>query len=130
MGSEHPDRLAGLHQQGLVPLELAQRADDAIEALPVPRGAPDAAVDDELLRLLGDLGIEVVHEHPQRRLGEPALRRHLGAPRTADRAGVVDAGLGHGSYSGSKTDGNATATTSVSTPFLTSSAAKAISGAR
>ena len=50
VGAEHADRLAGLHQQRLVVLELAQRRDDAVEALPVARGAADAAVDDELVR--------------------------------------------------------------------------------
>ena len=67
-------------------LELAQRRDDRVEALPVARGAADAAVDDELLRILGDLGIEIVLDHPQRGFGEPALRGALGAARRADDA--------------------------------------------
>ena len=66
--------------------------DDAVEALPVARGAADAAVDDELAGLLRHVGIEVVHQHPQRRLGEPALGGDVGAVRRADHAGVVDAG--------------------------------------
>ena len=48
VGLEHADRLAGLDQQGLVVLEAAQRAHDGIEAFPVARGPPDAAVDDQL----------------------------------------------------------------------------------
>ena len=76
-------------------LERAQGRDDAVEALPVPRRPPDAAIDDELMRLLRDLRIEVVHQHAQRRLGEPALRRDLGAAGRADDAGVVDAGGAH-----------------------------------
>ena len=48
MGAEHADRLAGLHQQRLVVFELAQRGDDAVEALPVARRAADAAIDHEL----------------------------------------------------------------------------------
>ena len=75
MGAEDADRLARLHQQRLVGLEAAQRGDDAVEALPVARGAADAAIDHQLARLLGDVGIEVVHQHAQRRLGEPALGR-------------------------------------------------------
>ena len=62
--------------------ERAQRGDDAVEALPVARGAADAAVDHQLVRLLGDLGVEVVHQHAQRRLGQPALGREL-VPRGA-----------------------------------------------
>ena len=77
VGAEDADRLARLHQQRLVGLELAQRRDDAVEALPVARRAADAAIDDELVRPLGDLGIEVVHQHAQRRLGQPALGRDV-----------------------------------------------------
>ena len=86
VGLEDADRLARLDQQRLVVAEFAQRRDDRIEAFPVARSAPDAAVDDELLWILGDLGVEVVVEHPQRGFGEPALRRALGAARRADHA--------------------------------------------
>ena len=41
-------------------------------AFPVARGAADAAVDDELGRIFGDLGIEVVLQHAKRRFGQPA----------------------------------------------------------
>ena len=81
---EHAHRLAGLDQQRLVVVQCAQRRDDGIEALPVARGTTDAAVDDQLLGILGDVRIEVVHQHPQRRLGEPALRGAFGAARRAD----------------------------------------------
>jgi hypothetical protein len=50
------DRLARLHQQRLVGLEVPQRRDDAVEVLPGPRRAPDAAVDDQLVRVLGHVG--------------------------------------------------------------------------
>ena len=91
VGAEDADRLARLHQKRLVGLEIAQRGDDAVEALPVARRAADAAIDHELARPLGDLGIEVVHQHAQRRLGQPALGRAFGAARRADGAGVVEA---------------------------------------
>jgi hypothetical protein len=94
MGAEDADRLAGLDEQGLVLLEPAERADDAVEALPVARGAADPAIDDELARSLGHVGIEIVHQHPQRRLGEPALRADAGAARSTNGAAVVDAGHG------------------------------------
>ena len=70
-----------------------QGRDDAVEALPVARRAADAAIDHELLGPLGDRGIEIVHEHAQRRFGEPALGGELGAVRRADDAGIVDAGV-------------------------------------
>jgi hypothetical protein len=96
VGSEHADRLAGLHEQRLVRIQPLQGRDDLVEALPVTRGAPDAAIDDELARPLGDVGIEIVHQHAQG-IGEPAFRTDLRAMRRADDAHVVEAGLdGHG----------------------------------
>ena len=68
-----------------------QEFDDAIEAFPVARGATDAAVDDELAGPLGDLGVEIVHQHAQGRLGGPALGGEFRATRGANAAGVVDA---------------------------------------
>ena len=65
-------------------LEPAQRRDDRVERLPRARGAPRAAVDDEVGGILGDLGVEVVHEHAQRGLLQPALAAELGAARRAD----------------------------------------------
>ena len=50
----------------------AQLADDRVERLPAARGAAGAAVHDEVVRVLGDLRVEVVHEHPQRRFLLPA----------------------------------------------------------
>ena len=90
VGAEHAHRLARLHQQRLVGFELAQRGHDAVEALPIARGAADAAIDHELARLLGHVGIDVVHQHAQGRFGQPALGRELGAVWRADGAGIVD----------------------------------------
>ena len=94
MGAKHADRLSRLHAQRLVRFERREGRDDAIEALPVARGAADAAVDHELMRLLGHLGVEVVHQHPQRRLGQPALGGKLRAARRPDDASIVETG-GH-----------------------------------
>src|SRR3546814_13795975 len=49
----------------------------------------DAAIDDQLVRRLGDIGVEIVHQHPHRRLGEPAFRADFGSGRRADHAAVV-----------------------------------------
>jgi hypothetical protein len=87
VGLPHADRAARLHQQGLVALEPPQLADDRVVVGPRPRGLAQAAVDDEIARPLGDVGVEVVHEHAQRRLLRPALAVQLGAPWGADGAG-------------------------------------------
>ena len=54
MRAEHADRLARLDEQGLVLLQPLQRLDDRVVALPVARRPADAAIDDQLLRRLGD----------------------------------------------------------------------------
>ncbi len=88
MRAEHTDRLAGLHQQRLVGLQFAQALYDGVEAVPVARRPADAAIDDQLFRLLGHLGVEIVHQHPQRRLGGPRFSRNFGAAGAANLAGV------------------------------------------
>ena len=97
VGAEHADRLPRLDEQRLVAFQAAQGRDDAVERLPVARRPADAAIDDELARPLGDVGIEIVHEHPERRFGQPALGAELGSAGAADDAHIVDAGgRGHG----------------------------------
>ena len=79
------------------PSRRRKRRDDAVERLPVARRPPDAAIDDELARPFGDVGVEIVHEHAQRRFGQPALGAELGSAGAADDAHIVDAGWrGHG----------------------------------
>ncbi len=92
VGPEDSDRLPGLDQQRLVALEVAQLADDRVERLPASRRASGAAVDHEAVRVLGDLGVEVVHEHPQRRLLRPALAGQVeaaGGPHGSGAKGEV-----------------------------------------
>ena len=51
---------------------VGQRAHHRVEAAPVARRPAGAAVDDQVVGALGDLRVEVVLQHPQRRLGLPA----------------------------------------------------------
>ena len=69
VGAERADRLARLDEQGLVFLEPFQCFDDLVEALPVARGAADPAIDDQVLRILGHLVVEIVHRHSHRGFG-------------------------------------------------------------
>src|ERR1700683_4066776 len=66
VGVEDPDRLTGLNQQSFILLQRLQGFDDSIEAVPIARGAADAAVDHELARGFRNLGIEDVHTHTPR----------------------------------------------------------------
>src|SRR5262249_4079394 len=84
MSPEDPDRLAALHEECLVVAEAKQRRDDRPERGVVTRSLARASVDDQLLRKLGDLGVEVVEQHAQRRLGGPGSGVEVVASRSAD----------------------------------------------
>ena len=64
--------------------QRTQRTQDAVVAVPVAGGLADATVDHEIVGPLGDLGVEVVHQHAQWRFGEPAARAQGRAARGAD----------------------------------------------
>src|SRR5512142_1463448 len=86
MRTEDADRLARLDEERLVVLEPAELADDGVEGLPAPRCPPGPAVDDEMVRVLGHFGVEVVHQHAERRLLLPALAAQLAPPWRPDGA--------------------------------------------
>ena len=88
VGPEHGDRLAGLDEERLVVAQPLELADDRVERLPAPGRAPGAAVDDEVVGVLGDLRVEVVHEHPQDGFLLPAAGLEGRAARRADGAGA------------------------------------------
>jgi hypothetical protein len=71
MAGKYANRLAGLHQQGFIVVEVFQRFDDRVIAIPITRGTADAAVDDELRRVLGDFGVKIILQHPERCFGQP-----------------------------------------------------------
>ena len=82
MCPELPYGFARLDEQRLVVTERAELTKDDIEALPVPCGLPRTSIHDEILRTLGDVGIEVVAEHPQRSFLDPTFARELVAARS------------------------------------------------
>ena len=109
VGAEHAHRLAGLDQQRFIVAQGLQAVHDAVEGLPVAGGPADPAIDDQRFRLLRHLRVEVVHQHPQRRFGQPAFRAEGRSARAADLAGIVETGgwgrrrRGHGGWSLVKT---------------------------
>ena len=88
VGAEHTDRLARLDEHRLVVGQRPQRPQHGVERLPRPGGPAGAAVDDEVVGAFGDVGVEVVLEHPERRLLGPAPAAQLEAPGSADGAGA------------------------------------------
>jgi hypothetical protein len=86
MSLKHADRLAGLDEQRFVVLERLQRSDNRVERFPVARRLARSAVDDQIVRALGDVGIQIVHQHPHRGFLRPALAGQRGAARRSDGA--------------------------------------------
>ena len=63
---------------------LAAIATIASNASQLRAALPGAAVDDEIVGPLGDVGIEIVHQHPQRGFLRPSLARQRRAARRAE----------------------------------------------
>ena len=97
VGAEHPDRFAGLDEQRLVVAQVLQRCQDGVEAGPVACRTANAAVHHQRLGVLGHVRVEVVLQHAERRLGQPALAVQFSATWRADFARGVVAGVGQGS---------------------------------
>ena len=86
MRAKHANWLAALHKQGFVGAQVFELAHDGVETIPVARRLPRAAVHDEIGRTFGDVGVEIVHQHPQRRFLLPSLARDTAAARGAHRS--------------------------------------------
>src|SRR5438445_1024288 len=89
MRPEDPHRLAALDEQTLVLAKLEQRAHDGAQSCGISCRLTRAPVDNELLRALGNLAVEVVQKHPQRGLGGPAARAEPAPARGADARQVT-----------------------------------------
>ena len=83
VGLPNAHRLAGLHQQGLIGLEVLEGFNDGVEGFPAACCTAGAAIDHEVLGALGNLGVEVIHEHAQGRFGLPGLGGQFGSARRA-----------------------------------------------
>jgi hypothetical protein len=57
-----------------------------VKRFPAPRRAPGAAVNDQPVRILRHLGIEIIHQHPQRGFLLPAFAAYFFPARSADRS--------------------------------------------
>src|SRR6266850_7081221 len=57
-----------------------------MKTFPIPRRFSRPAIHHQIFRLLRHLGIEVIQQHPQRRLLLPPLARNLRPPRRPERS--------------------------------------------
>ena len=87
--AKHAHGLARLHQQRLVLAQAEQRPHDPAQRVVRARRAARSPVHDQLLRMLRHLGVEVVEQHPKRRLRLPRQRVQLGPARRANRRQVT-----------------------------------------
>ena len=87
MSFEYPDRLAGLDQERLVIVEGFQSGNYGFVTVPISGRFARASVDDEILRTLGNLFIEIVHEHAHRSFLLPAFTGDRGTARRTEGAG-------------------------------------------
>ena len=62
---------------------------DLVKAFPVPRRAPDTAIDDQLVRVLGNFPVQVVHHHPIGGFDLPVSAVELRSTRRANVTGGV-----------------------------------------
>ena len=86
VGTKHTHRLAGLHQQGLVGLELAQRLDNQVKVLPGAGRPTNASIHHQALGVLGHIWVQVVHQHAQGRFGKPTFGGDLRSGGRRDHA--------------------------------------------
>ncbi len=84
MRAKNSDRLAGLHEERLVIFQRAKGSDDGMKTFPIARGFSGAAIDDEIVGALGNIGIEIVHQHAQRGFLLPTFAGKLRAAWRAD----------------------------------------------
>lgn len=98
MRAKNSDGLAGLDEESFVIFERAKGRDDGVETFPIARGLSGAAVDDEIIGMLGDVGIEIIHEHAQGGFLLPTFAGKLRAAWRAD-CGMRGVGGWHGRLS-------------------------------
>jgi hypothetical protein len=87
MSFENPDRLAGLDQKRLIIVEGFQRGNYGFVTVPISGCFAGASVDDQILGTLGNLFIEIVHEHAHGSFLLPAFTGDGGTARRTERAG-------------------------------------------
>ncbi len=83
MSAEHADRLSALDKQRFIVTEAFELGDDRVEAFPVSRRLARPAVNHKLRGIFGDVRIEIVHQHPQRRFLLPTLAGKFFPARSA-----------------------------------------------
>ncbi len=94
VGLDDGNRLAGLDHKRFIGFQVLEAGDDGVEILPGPRRPPNPAIDHQFVRVLGHVGMQVVHQHPQRCFGQPAFGVQFWPGGRVDVAGIL-AGIAH-----------------------------------
>ncbi len=80
-----PTGLPDCTKKRLVVLETFEARHDRMEGFPVPGGPPGSAVDDEIVGILGYLGIEIVLKAAEGGFLKPAFGMELGSAMGSNR---------------------------------------------
>ena len=94
MCSHNGNRFARLNHQCFIRIKVFQSGYDTVEVLPRARRSSDPTIDHQLVRVFRHVWVQVVHQHPHWRLGQPAFCGDLGAGGRINVAEVV-ARVGH-----------------------------------
>ena len=73
MGAKNTDRLTGLYQQGFVFTQRPQAVQNGFEGRPVAGGFTNTAIDHQVFRAFGNIGVKVVLDHAISRFDQPVL---------------------------------------------------------
>src|SRR5437763_9449823 len=77
MCPEFSHRFPRLDEKRFIILQFAQRSDNRVEGFPASRSAARSAINNKAFGIFGDVGIEIVHKHPQGRFLVPAFAGSL-----------------------------------------------------
>src|SRR5215471_19456456 len=87
---EDSNGLSGLHEQSFVALEFLQCLDDRAVGFPTTRSAASSAINDEVFGALGDVLVQVVHEHAHGSFLLPSFAGDLVAAGSTNRSGSLN----------------------------------------
>ncbi len=95
MGAENANRFARLHQKGLVVFKFLEAGNNLVEILPGARRTANTAIHHQFVRIFGNVGMQIVHQHAHRRFGQPAFGGDVGSGCRIDITLVVTRIVGH-----------------------------------
>jgi hypothetical protein len=82
--AENSNGFSRLNEKGFVVFQGFEAFDDRMETVPIAGGLPGSPIDDQVLGIFRHLGVQVVHQHPERAFLAPAMGMQSGPARRPD----------------------------------------------